>query len=66
MGPWTPEDEDTSPPELSFCFTIMTDDGNVVSALTAAACDLLSQAGLCKRRVWSCLMVLHETRYQTQ
>jgi len=42
MGAWTPENEDTLPPELFFAFTIMTDDGNVVSALTAAACDLIN------------------------
>ena len=65
LGPWQKQNEDDTPPELSFSFTIMADDGNVSSALVAASQDLLDQAKLLKNHVYSCLMVLHETRYMT-
>lgn len=44
----------------------MADDGNISSALVAASQDLLDQARLLKNHVFSCLMVLHETRYTSQ
>ena len=37
LGTWTKENENDVPPELSFSFTIMADDGNVTSALVSAS-----------------------------
>jgi hypothetical protein len=66
IGTFVPAFDTMYPPELVFCFTIMSDDGNVPSVLVAASCDLIRQAGLLKNQVWSNLMVLHETRYQSK
>jgi ribonuclease PH len=48
-----------APVLLHFSFSVVTDDGNLQSALLAGAQDLLAQAGYLACDVWSCLLMLY-------
>ena len=50
-----------NPKQLSFTFSVVSDDGNLPSALVAGSSDLLSQLmnGNCAT-IWSCLIVFHQ------
>ena len=47
------------PQSFAFTFSVMTDDGNLQSALIAGANDLLSQSGLAATTMWSCFLLLY-------
>jgi len=52
--------EEEEPFQLSFTFSVVSDDGNLVSALTAGASDLLTQLTDGKAaRLFSCLLLFY-------
>ena len=49
--------------QLDFTFSVVSDDGNLPSALVAGASDLINQTFKAERAVgnlWSCLLLLHD------
>lgn len=49
-----------TPVMLDFTFSVVTDDGNLQSALLAGAHDLVQQAGVSDSDVWSCLLMHYD------
>ena len=49
-----------SPKQLTFTFSVVSDDGNLPSVLVAASSDLLHQllGGNCAT-IWSCMVLFH-------
>ena len=50
-----------NPRQLNFTFSVVSDDGNMPSALVAGSSDLLSQLmdGNCAT-IWSCMVIFHQ------
>ena len=59
-GPQTIFGEASSPRQLTFTFSVVSDDGNLPSALVAGSSDMLTQltAGR-SATMWSCLVLMH-------
>ena len=48
------------PVSLEFTFSVVTDDGDLHSALLAGAHDLLQQADVTDAEMWSCLLIHYD------
>lgn len=49
-----------TPVSLELTFSVVTDDGNLQSALLAGAHDLLQQADVTDCLMWSCLLIHYD------
>ena len=53
--------DEVNPAQLTFTFSVVSDDGNLPSVFVAATSDLLSQLSNGKSAtMWSCMVLLHQ------